>query len=198
MVSDMPEVSVPPAVAQYRAKDTLVTPSNIISFMRALMVAPAVMCIVGHLYLLAACICIVAVISDLLDGMLARRLDSVSEWGKIIDPLADKIFVGFMALTMAAYGLVPWWFLAVIVGRDLLIILGGTWVKRKLGVVLPSNYPGKVAVLAIGLNLFLALLEIQGNALLYTRWLAVVLMAISLVMYGTRVKSLFAAVPAKS
>src|SRR2546421_12037996 len=107
-----------PALEKFRAKDELFTPSNMISLMRAMMAVPAVMAIVGHWYLLVASICIAAFLSDLLDGLIARKTNSVSEMGKIIDPLADKIYVGCVVITMAAYSLIPLWFLAIILVRD--------------------------------------------------------------------------------
>jgi len=187
-----PVVSDP--VAQYRAKDNLFTPSNIISAIRAFMVFPAIFTIVAHLYILTACICVVAVISDLLDGYIARKFDDVSEYGKIIDPLADKIYVGLLAITMAAYGLIPVWFLSIVVVRDIIILAAGMWAKKKLGVVLPSNYPGKIAVLVIAISLFLALLSVPHDLIFYTEIAAVILMTVSLVGYGMRLNSLLKAV----
>src|SRR5437868_266293 len=134
------EAAVSPVVEQYRAKSELFTPSNIISAMRVMMVFPAIFAIVAHLYILVAAIFVTAFLSDILDGWVARKYDGVSEWGKVIDPLADKIFVGLVVIAMTAYGLIPVWFLAVILIRDLTIVIAGTWAKRKLGVVLPSNY----------------------------------------------------------
>src|SRR2546427_813061 len=58
--------------------------------------------------------------------------------------------------------------------------------------VLPSNYPGKIAVVAIALSLFLALLSVPNTIIFYTEILALVLMTVSLVAYGTRLKSLLA------
>ena len=183
-------------IAQYRAKDNLFTPSNIISAIRAFMVFPAIFTIMAgaHLYPLTAAICVVAVISDLLDGYIARKFDEVSEYGKIIDPLADKIYVGLLAITMAAYGLVPVWFLAIVLVRDLVILVAGMWAKKKLGVVLPSNYPGKIAVLTIAISLFLALFpQVPHRLIFYTEIVAIALMTVSLVGYGFRLKSLLKA-----
>jgi cardiolipin synthase len=181
-------------IAPYRAKKDLFTPSNIISVIRAFMVFPAIFTIIAHLYILTACICVVAVISDLLDGYIARKFDDVSEYGKIIDPLADKIYVGLLAITMAAYGLIPVWFLIIVVIRDIVILAAGMWAKKKLGVVLPSNYPGKIAVLVIAISLFLALLSVPHSLIFYTEIAAVILMTVSLVGYGLRLNSLLKAV----
>jgi CDP-diacylglycerol--glycerol-3-phosphate 3-phosphatidyltransferase len=182
-----------PAVERFRAKDEIFTPSNMISVMRAMMAVPAVMAIVGHWYLLVASICIAAFISDLLDGLIARKTNSVSEIGKIVDPLADKIYVGCLVIAMAAYSLIPIWFLAVILGRDLIIVLGGIWAKRRLGVVLPSNYPGKIAVLTISISLFMIFVSVPKNIIDVFQYLSLALMMLSLVAYALRMAKLMKA-----
>ena len=179
-----------PAIEQFRAKDELFTPSNMISVMRAMMAVPAVMAIVGHWYLLVASICIAAFISDLLDGLIARKTNSVSEMGKIIDPLADKIYVGCVVIAMAAYSLIPIWFLAIILARDIVIVLGGILAKRRFGVVLPSNYPGKIAVLTISISIFMVFVKVPMNIIAIVQYVSVVLMVVSLVGYGTRLFTL--------
>jgi CDP-diacylglycerol--glycerol-3-phosphate 3-phosphatidyltransferase len=187
-------VQDPAVLAQYRAKDSIVTPSNLISLMRAFMVFPAIFALIAHLYILVASIFVVAFISDLLDGLVARRTNTVSELGKIIDPLADKIFVGLVVIAMAAYGLIPTWFLAAIIIRDMIIIAGGIWAKRKLGVVLPSNYPGKAAVLTISLTLFLIMTGVPSNIIAGMEWLGIALMVGSLWVYGRRLGGLLSVV----
>jgi CDP-diacylglycerol--glycerol-3-phosphate 3-phosphatidyltransferase len=187
-------------VAKYRAKDDLFTPSNLISIMRVMFVMPAIFCIMAQLYFLVAAIFIAAVITDLLDGIIARRTDSVTELGKIVDPLADKIFIGLVVITMAVYNLIPIWFIVIILARDLVILAGGVWAKKKLRVVLPSNYPGKIAVITIALTLFLIIIRagISGDTtvlqqiIVILEWLSVALMALSLWVYGRRLAGLLA------
>jgi CDP-diacylglycerol--glycerol-3-phosphate 3-phosphatidyltransferase len=98
-------------------------------------------------------IMILMYITDLLDGYLARKLNQISELGKIIDPLADKIAVGAIAIMMFFSGLIPLWFILIVILRDLLILAFGLVLKRKKKIVLMSNYPGKIAVLTIGIAL---------------------------------------------
>ncbi len=189
-----------PNIAKFRAKDDIFTPSNLISVMRVMFVLPAIFCIVAHLYFLVAAIFLAAVMTDLLDGLIARKTNSVTEIGKIIDPLADKIFIGFVVITMAAYSLIPIWFIAIILGRDLVILAGGWWARKKLGVVLPSNYPGKIAVITISLTLFFIIIRagISGNTsvllqvIVYLEWTSVALMGVSLWVYGRRLAGLLA------
>ena len=98
-------------------------------------------------------------ITDLLDGYLARKLNQVSELGKIIDPLADKIAVGAIAILMFINGLIPLWFIAVVLIRDILILAFGLILKSRKKIVLMSNYPGKIAVFTIGLALVFSIFK---------------------------------------
>lgn len=98
-------------------------------------------------------------VTDLLDGYLARKLNQVSELGKIIDPLADKIAVGFIAVFMFLKGLIPVWFIIIVILRDLLILIFGLFLKKKKKLVLMSNYPGKIAAFTIGLALVFSIFK---------------------------------------
>ena len=66
-----------------------------------------------------------AIISDAVDGKLARATGTVSDWGKILDPLADKIAFVVFAVTLLMMHSIPSWMFVILVGRDLLIIAGG-------------------------------------------------------------------------
>lgn len=187
---------------KFRSKNDIFTPSNLISIMRAMFVLPAVFCIYAsqkdtHLYYLVAAIFVAAAFTDVLDGIIARKTNTVTELGKIVDPLADKIFVGLVVIAMVYYHLIPVWFTAIILGRDLLILGVGMWAKRKLGLVLPSNYAGKIAVVVISITIFLIVIRagVPGNTdtlqqlIVILEWVSVALMAWSLVAYGTRLRS---------
>jgi CDP-diacylglycerol--glycerol-3-phosphate 3-phosphatidyltransferase len=90
-----------------------------------------------------------AAATDYLDGFLARRAGRVTDLGKILDPLADKVCVDSMAVALALWRDFPWWAAGVIVGRDLLILAGGLLLVRSTKTVPVSNLPGKAAVTAM-------------------------------------------------
>ena len=97
--------------------------------------------------------------SDLLDGYLARKLGLVSEFGKIIDPLADKISVIVISVILLYLGKIPLWFVLIVVLRDIFIMLFGIYLDRKKDIRLMSNNPGKIAVFSIGLIILLAVIN---------------------------------------
>lgn len=97
--------------------------------------------------------------SDLLDGYLARKMNLVSEFGKIIDPLADKISVTVIALILLYLGKIPLWFVLIIILRDVFILAFGIYLNKKKDIRLMSNYPGKIAVFFIGVVLLFSIIN---------------------------------------
>lgn len=63
-------------------------------------------------------------ISDALDGYLARRLNQASRLGQVLDPAADKLLLFTVYLTLAWTGALPWWITGLVIGRDVVIVLG--------------------------------------------------------------------------
>jgi CDP-diacylglycerol--glycerol-3-phosphate 3-phosphatidyltransferase len=89
---------------------------------------------------------IIAILSDWFDGQTARWTNEVSEMGKILDPLADKLCLASVALYFLWVGQLPLWFVLFVVIRDVLIFLGAAYVKFRHRVVTTSLWPGKWAV----------------------------------------------------
>lgn len=71
---------------------------------------------------LAAAIFAGAAATDSIDGALARRLGAASQAGAYLDPVVDKIFLSMIFLALAAIGSVPWWFVGLVLGRDVLLL----------------------------------------------------------------------------
>ena len=85
----------------------------------------------------------VMVFSDILDGTLARARNEVTEWGKIIDPIADKLAIDTIAALLVVLKGLPVWVAAAIIGRDILIIIGGALMASRIKEVPSSNAWGK-------------------------------------------------------
>lgn len=95
----------------------------------------------------------VAIITDRIDGDLARAKGLVTTFGKVADPIADKALTGAGFITLSMIGEIPWWITVVIIARELGITLMRFWVIRHG--VMPASRGGKVKTflqaLAIGL-----------------------------------------------
>jgi CDP-diacylglycerol--glycerol-3-phosphate 3-phosphatidyltransferase len=162
------------------------TLSNLLSLLRAVLVIPVTYALWYNNSSAVLIICIAAVVTDVLDGYFARKFKQETESGRILDPLADKVFVGAMVVVLALLGKVPMWFLASVITRDVLIFTGGMYIKKRNGNVLPSNYPGKIAVVCISLTLLGFALGWDGDVTLYLQWISLAAMLISIAIYTQR------------
>ncbi len=172
-------------------RDRMWTFSNLLSLSRILLVAPLAYCLLADVpdkRPWVALIIALAVLTDFLDGYFARKRHEVSELGKIIDPVADKIAVGATASLMVWTGDLPFWYLVAVVGRDILILLGGLYIKYKKMIIVQSNWPGKIAVNAIALVLLLSILRVEmlEEFRQVVIWGSVVLMTLSFAWYVQR------------
>lgn len=97
---------------------------NIISLLRICLVPPIVVLLLREHYTQALLLFVVAGVSDGLDGYLAKRFAWTSRLGSILDPLADKLLLDASYLALGWTGQLPAWLVALVVGRDLVIIGG--------------------------------------------------------------------------
>jgi CDP-diacylglycerol--glycerol-3-phosphate 3-phosphatidyltransferase len=165
------------------------TISNLLSISRAVLVIPFAYAMLGDSVparFWGAIIMCLAALTDKFDGVLARKLNQITDWGKILDPLADKIAVTAVAVVLVLLGNIPIWFLAAIVLRDLLIFTGGMYVKSKKGVLLQSNEVGKWTVGIVSLALFLMVLNAQTIIVDIAIAASTILLLVSFWMYLKR------------
>lgn len=108
----------------------------------------------GHLYA-ALIVFLVASLTDLLDGYIARKYHLITNFGKLMDPLADKLMVVSVMLSLALKKIVPWLPLMILFAKELLMILGGILMLDK-GVVVYSKHIGKIAQTLVVSSLILS------------------------------------------
>ena len=97
---------------------------NLICLIRLALIWPVAAALAAGNYALALALFVIAAVSDGLDGYLAKRFGWISELGKFLDPMADKLLLMTVFIEAAWLDLVPWWITAAAVARDVLIGLG--------------------------------------------------------------------------
>ena len=129
---------------------------------------------------------IVASITDFLDGKIARKYNLVTNFGKFMDPLADKLLVSSALICLVALNKIPAWVVIVIIAREF-IISGFRLVAADNGVVIAASYWGKfktafqmVTVIVLILNIPGEVFAVIGTVLIY---ISLVLTVISLIDY---------------
>jgi cardiolipin synthase len=112
---------------------TLAAVPNLICVMRIALTVPVVLLLVEGRYGLTLVLFAIAAASDGLDGWLAKNFGWTSEAGKVLDPLADKLLLVSVFITLAWIDLVPDWLAAVAVARDFVIGIGAAVYKWLFG-----------------------------------------------------------------
>ena len=160
--------------------------ANIITVVRILMVPAFIWAMfadagqLGPLRWAAAALFIVAIVTDSVDGHLARSRNLVTDLGKLLDPIADKVLVGGALIALSALGELPWWVTVVILVRELGITAFRFAVLRSR--VIPASRGGKLKTImqAVAIAFFLVpLTTIFGDWIL---WVDGALMAIAVVL----------------
>ena len=100
---------------------------NLFTFLRLALTPFVAQSILAGRYDRALVLFFVAGVSDAVDGFLARRLDKITRLGAYLDPVADKILLATIYISLGAAGAIPWWMVGVVFGRDLLILGMVAW-----------------------------------------------------------------------
>ena len=133
---------------------------------------------------IALAIFIIASLTDLVDGKIARKYNLVTNFGKFMDPLADKLLVCAALVALVEMGRIPSWVVIVIISREF-IISGFRTVASDNGVVIAASYWGKFKTTFQMIMVCLMIANIEAIAILTTiiMWVALVLTVVSLIDY---------------
>ena len=133
---------------------------------------------------IALAIFIIASLTDMLDGQIARKYNLVTNFGKFMDPLADKLLVCSALVCLVAVDRIPAWMVIVIIAREF-IISGFRLVASDNGVVIAASYWGKFKTTFQIIMICLMIADLAALQLLTTivTWVAVILTVVSLVDY---------------
>ncbi|MDP9392132.1 MAG: CDP-diacylglycerol--glycerol-3-phosphate 3-phosphatidyltransferase [Actinomycetota bacterium] len=129
----------------------------------------------------AALVFVLAIITDPIDGMIARRTGQVTEFGKMADPIADKALIGAALIGLSVLELLPWWVTVVILAREVGVTLLRFWVIRH-GVIAASR-GGKLKTVAQSVAIALYILPLTG-LLASARWWVMAVAVVLTVLTG--------------
>lgn len=130
--------------------DRIWTVPNIISFLRLLGVPLFLwLVLVPKADGWALVLLVGAGISDWLDGKIARATGQISRLGQILDPIADRLYIAAALLGLALRGIIPWWLVALIVARELVLVTTLPPLKRRGLLGLPVHFLGKAATFCL-------------------------------------------------
>lgn len=173
----------------------MITLPNILTFFRILLTPVFIICLFKNFpyaHVWALIIFIVASITDAYDGYYARKNDMVTETGRFLDPLADKILVSSAFISFAVMGLIDFWMVGLIIFRDL-FVTGLRLIMSRNGLnMMTSNIAKSKTSAQIGIIIFTLLyLSLKGIDLLFSSEIHWFINEYELVYYLTLIVSIF-------
>ena len=154
--------------------DRIFTVANVVTFIRLCMAPIALGFLLYGNDIVATVIFAMTALTDFLDGQIARRTNTVSKLGQLLDPAVDCVLMICGVVGLLAIGRLPAWVVIIILIRDVFLLVGGSILLRGFGIRIPVVYTGKVATtfLFVGIaGLMLNMPLIAGLGLCDISWL---------------------------
>ena len=167
---------------------------NILTIIRFILIPFIFMSVIFHHYLIGLVIFTISAITDILDGYIARKYNYITDIGKLIDPLADKLTQIFLLLALSILNILPWWILAIVFVKECVMVISASFLYKRKDVVVYSKWYGKMATTLFYLAIIFSLIINQFNIALpfridlYLYYLAILATLFSLIMYAIKFK----------
>ena len=159
---------------------------NILTVLRFFLIPFTIYYLTQDQYIAAMIILTISGLTDVLDGTIARKFNLITNFGKLIDPLADKITQVSILGTLVFKNIIPLWILVVVLVKEATMVAGASFLYGK-ELVVSSKWYGKAATvlfyLAIILSMIFRNLKIQTNIDLIMYYIAIGMTIFSLIMY---------------
>ena len=162
----------------------IVTISNIISLVRAFLAVPIIYFLRNGNGKTALVFILIAIVSDILDGWLARVGNEITELGKILDPFADTLVIMSVILFLTFKDRMPTAFIVFMVIRYFIVSMLGVYMLNNCGISPQSNKLGKVSVVFTSLTVLAFIYpKFFGSSVTPLIWVTLVFMSLSLIQY---------------
>ena len=159
---------------------------NILTIFRFILIPFIVLNLANDKYLAAFVIFTVSGLTDILDGFIARKFNFITNFGKLIDPLADKCTQIITLATLALKNIIPMWIIIIVILKEFIMVAGASFLYGK-ELVVSSKWYGKLATvlfyIAIVCSLFIKEFNFTFDFSLYIYYLALISKIFSLLMY---------------
>lgn len=158
---------------------------NILTICRFIFIPTIVIALGLNDYILAIILFTLSAFTDVLDGIIARKYNVISDFGKLMDPLADKCTQIAVVLTLTIKNIIPMWIIVVLIIKEVVLIAGASFLYGKK-LVVSSKWYGKLSTVLIYLAVISSCLISQYNLShfdVYLYGLAIIFAVFSLAMY---------------
>ena len=138
-------------------------------------------------YIMSVIFLVLSGITDVLDGYIARKFNFITKLGTLLDPLADKLTQISTLLVLVIQNVIPIWIFTIVISKEILMVIGATFLFRTKTIAIPSKWYGKLATVVFYIAIFFSMINKQfnlGNAFdLYLYYLALSITVFALIMY---------------
>ena len=167
---------------------------NILTIIRFILVPFIYTSVINNRFLTGLIIFTISALTDVLDGFIARKFNYITDIGKLMDPLADKLTQISLLLALSFLKILPWWIFIIVFIKELVLVISASVLYSKKDVVVYSKWYGKLATTLFYLAIVTSLLinqfdiSIAFRIDLYLYYLAILATVFSLVMYSIKFK----------
>ncbi len=165
-----------------KTEPKIFSPANLISAFRAFLAVPILVTLHQEKLLLSLSLMGVGVFTDFLDGFVARKFHARSAFGKVLDPVADKITLASLLIYLGFFTDLPWWFLVILVIRDLSIVSSAAYLMSAHRKAFQANFSGKVSINLTALTIIMYVVNLDPYKT-YVMWVAAAAMVLSWIRY---------------
>ena len=164
---------------------------NYLTIIRFILVPVIFVLILKELYLAAFAIFSLASLTDILDGRIARKYNLITDWGKLMDPLADKITQISTISALIIKGIIPFWILVILTTKELIMIIVAFTLYKKKIVTVHSKWYGKIATILFFIAIVFSLLSKTfvelSSITIYLYYIAIGMTLFSGIMYAKNI-----------
>ena len=167
---------------------------NLLTLIRFILIPFIYASVLSKHYLTGLIIFTISALTDVLDGYIARKYNYITDIGKLIDPLADKLTQVSLLLSLAFLKILPWWIFAIVFIKELVLVISASVLYSKKDVVVYSKWYGKLATTLFYLAIVSSLIINHFNISLpfridlYLYYLAILATVFALIMYSIKFK----------
>lgn len=165
---------------------------NMLTILRFILIPFIFISVISKHYLIGLIIFTISAITDILDGYIARKYNFITDIGKLIDPLADKLTQISLLLALTILKILPLWILIIVFIKECAMVISASVLYSKKDVVVYSKWYGKLATSLFYLAIICSLIINQFDIStpfqidLYLYYLAILATIFSLIMYGIK------------
>lgn len=159
---------------------------NILTMIRFLLIPFIVVFALQDNYIVATVFLVISGFTDVADGFIARKFNFITDFGKLMDPLADKCTQVATLLALVIQNIIPIWILVIVIIKEILLIAGASFLYGK-DLVVSSKWYGKLSTVLFYIAIFFSMIFKQFNLPYtfdtYIYYLAIIFTVFSLGMY---------------